>query len=149
MVFNLMASISLFVQGHDHLEKKYLRRIQNLGKATDQELSMIGKILKAYATKKIKTITGNRREVRYNPKRTVTVSNNGAYPNHDRGKLVKGLRAYRSRSGVLQFQSRAPYALDLEFGTRNMAARPYMRRTLKANRKVIRALLAKGVKRAL
>jgi len=79
----------------------------------------------------------------------VTVSNNGAYPNHDRGRLVKGLRAFRSRSGVLQFQSRAPYALDLEFGTRNMAARPYMRRTLKANRKVIKSLLAKGVKRAL
>ena len=144
-----MASISLFVQGHDHLKKKYFRRIENVGKATDQELSMIGKILKAYVTKRIKTITQGKRRVRYNPKRTVTVSKRGAYPNHDRGKLVKGIRAFRKGKGVLYFQSRAPYALDLEFGTRNMAARPYMRRTLKANRKVIRALLAKGVKRAL
>jgi HK97 gp10 family phage protein len=148
-----VSSIELRVQGHEELKKSYYERSIRIRKTTDKSLQVIGKILKEYATKKIKTITGSRSETRYNPKRVVRVSNPKAYPNHDTGKLVKGLRTTVRHRGkgksVLEFQSRAPYALDLEFGTRTMAARPYMRRTLKANRKRINAIIGKGVKRAL
>lgn len=148
-----MSSIQLFVRGHKELEKKYFARNLKIKTTTDKSLMAIGKLLKDYATKRIKTITSGKRETRYNPTRTVTVSRAGAYPNHDRGKLVKGLSTtvrFRGKGkSVLEFQSRAPYALDLEFGTRKMRARPYMRRTLAANRKAINKIISQGVKRAL
>jgi hypothetical protein len=148
-----MASIKLFVRGHEELKKKYLARAIRLGQTTNAELSEIGKMLKTYVVKNIKKQTG-RPDIRYNPRRSVMVSNRGSYPNHDLGGLVRGIRSFvkRGRKGLynLEFQSRAPYALDLEFGTMKMpGGRPYMRPTLKANRKKIRAILSKGVRRAL
>jgi HK97 gp10 family phage protein len=143
----------MFIKGHEHLEKKYFARNIKIKQSTDKQLTVIGKFLKDYAIKNIKKITGSKRQTRYSPKRTVRVSSPGAYPNHDRGKLIRGLSTvvrYKGRGkSVLEFTSRAPYALDLEFGTRNMRARPYMRRTLAANRKKINALLTKGLRRAL
>jgi len=148
-----VSSIQLFVRGHKELERKYYARNLKVKKTTDKALLSIGKLLKEYATKRIKKITSGKRETRYSPTRTVTVSRPGAYPNNDRGKLVKGLSTtvrFRGKGkSVLEFQSRAPYALDLEFGTRKMRARPYMRRTLAANRKAINKIIAKGVKLAL
>ena len=148
-----MASINVFIKGHEELEKKYYQRSTRLKQTTPQALSEIGKLLKTHVTKFIKKKTGNKTETRYSPTRTVRVSSPGAYPNHDRGRLVKGIRSFVKRKPGgkynLNFQSKAPYALDLEFGTRNMAARPYMRPTLKANRKRINAIITKGVRRAL
>jgi HK97 gp10 family phage protein len=148
-----MASISVFVKGHKELDKKYHARAIRLGEIFNKDLSAIGKLLKSDTIKEIKKINGNERETRYNPTRTVTVSKPGRSPNHDRGRLVRGIRAFIKRSGKgkynLNFQSKAPYALDLEFGTRNMAARPYMRPALKRNRKRIKSIISKGVRRAL
>jgi HK97 gp10 family phage protein len=147
-----MASIKLEIKGHEELKKKYLNRGILIGKATSRDLTEIGKMLKAYVTKQIKKQTG-RPATRYNPTRSVNVSNPKAYPNDDLGGLIRGIRAFKKKKGKgkyqLQFQSKAPYALDLEFGTTKMAARPYMRPTLKANRKKIRAIIAAGVRRAL
>lgn len=148
-----MAAINVFIKGHDHLEKKYYQRSSRLKQTTPAALSEVGKLLKSHVTKFIKKRTGNTTETRYSPTRTVRVSSPGSYPNHDLGGLVRGIRAHVKkkvgRKYNLNFQSKAPYALDLEFGTRNMAARPYMRPTLKANRKRINAIIAKGVRRAL
>lgn len=148
-----MSKIELFVQGHEELKRSYYQKSVRLKRSTDRELLDIGKLLKTYVTKRIKRITGSRTEVRYNPKRTVRVSNPKAYPNHDRGKLVKGIRTtvrFRGRGlSLLEFQSRAPYALDLEFGTRKMAKRPYMKPTLEANKKKISKMLSRSTKRAL
>ena len=148
-----MASVKLFVRGHEELSKKYYAHATRLGEVTNKQLSAIGKMLKSDVIKDIKKINGNRTETRYNPQRTVTVSKEGKSPNHDRGRLVRGIRAFVKRGAKgkynLEFQSRAPYALDLEFGTRNMSARPYMRPALKRNKKRIRSMLASGVRRAL
>lgn len=146
-------SISVFIKGHEELKKKYFARGVAAGNLTKKELNMIGRELVASATKFIKRQTGSRSETRYGPTRNVTVSNPGAYPNDDLGGLVKGLKytVKRNNKGksTLSFQSRAPYALDLEFGTRNMRARPYMGPTLKRNRKDIVKRLGRSVKRAL
>ena len=45
------------------------------------------------------------------------------------------------------FESRAPYALDLEMGTVKMPkGRPYMKPTLAKNRKKIAAIMRRGAK---
>lgn len=148
-----MSSISVFVKGHDHLEKKYKQISVRLGVVTAKQLSEIGKLLKSSLRKKLKKISGSRREKRYSPTRIVTVSNPKSYPNHDRGVLLRGIRANVKKrangNSVLFFKSTAKYSLDLEFGTRNMRPRPFMRPVLAAHRKRIKAIIAKGVNIAL
>ena len=148
-----MASITTLVKGHDELKRKYSARTINLGRLNNKTLSEIGKLLKSDVIKSIKKQNGTRQEVRYSPKRTVTVSSPNKTPNNDTGELVRGIRAFVRRKGKgksnLLFTSTAPYALDLEFGTRKMAKRPYMGPALKRNRKKIKAIISKGVKNAL
>ena len=145
--------INLKIQGHEELKQKYLQGSIAIEKAMKSDLSEIGRVLKKHVTTHIRKISGSKRQTRYNPKRTVTVSNPNSYPNHDLGGLIRSIRAFVTKSGtgrhVLSFQANAPYALDLEFGTRNMRKRPFMRPTLQANRKKISAIITKGVKNAL
>lgn len=152
-----MSSISVHVRGHENLKKKYYATAIRLGQVNKAVLSDVAKLLKTDVIKSIKKKSYGGTDVRYNPQRTVTVSVKGKAPNHDLGGLVRGIRSrvVKGRKGVynVEFKSTAPYALDLEFGTRAMGgkkgARPYMRPTLKRNRKKIKAMLAQGVRRAL
>ena len=148
-----MSSISAHIRGHENLKKKYKQITIRLGQTNKDSLSKIAKLLKTDVIKSIKKKSYGGTDVRYNPKRTVTVSVKGKAPNHDLGGLVRGIRSrvVKGKRGVfnVEFKSTAKYALDLEYGTRNMKARPYMRPTLKRNRKKIRSIMAQGVSRAL
>jgi len=149
----LVSSISVHVRGHENLKKKYYATAIRLGQVNKAVLSDVAKLLKTDVIKSIKKKSFGGTDVRYNPQRTVVVSVRGKAPNHDLGGLVRGIRSrvVKGRKGVynVEFKSTAPYALDLEFGTKKMRARPYMRPTLKRNRKKIKAMLAQGVRRAL
>jgi HK97 gp10 family phage protein len=148
-----VSSISVNIKGHEELERKYKQIAIRLGQVNKDSLSDVAKLLKTDVIKSIKKKSYGGTDVRYNPQRTVTVSAKGKAPNHDLGGLVRGIRSrvVRGKKGVynVEFKSTAPYALDLEFGTKKMRARPYMRPTLKRNRKKIKAMLAQGVRRAL
>jgi HK97 gp10 family phage protein len=148
-----VSSISVNIKGHENLKKKYKQITIRLGQTNKASLSQVAKLLKTDVIKSIKKKSYGGTDVRYNPKRTVTVSVKGKAPNHDLGGLVRGIRSrvVRGKRGVfnVEFKSTAKYALDLEYGTRNMKARPYMRPTLKRNRKKIVEIMAQGVRRAL
>jgi len=71
----------------------------------------------------------------------------GEAPATDTGKLVssivgdaKGLRAY--------IEARSAYAVHLEFGTRNMAARPFLNPAVERNRERTALLLRQAVQTA-
>ena len=148
----IVSSISVNVRGHKELDAKYKQLTIRLGQANKNSLSKVAKLLKQDVIKEIRKQVGTR-GTRYNPTRSVIVSKPGKAPNDDLGGLVRGIRArvVKGKRGVfnVEFKSTAKYALDLEYGTRNMKARPYMRPALKRNRKKIRAIIAQGVKRAL
>ena|SRR5690625_2708473 len=69
--------------------------------------------------------SGNTYE-KYTPGRTHTASAPGQPPNTDTGRLAGSIRAVMSGTSSAHVEALADYAVHLEFGTRSMAARPFM-----------------------
>lgn len=83
----------------------------------------------------------------YNPRRTHTASAPGEAPATDTGFLVGSITHQVKKSGtnlVGQIVASAPYAIHLEFGTREMAKRPFMEPALRKNQKKIEAIFQSG-----
>ncbi len=63
---------------------------------------------------------------KYAPRREHTASAPGSPPNTDTGRLAGSIRAVETGTPNAEVVAGAEYAPHLEFGTRNMAARPFM-----------------------
>src|SRR5690625_809377 len=87
---------------------------------------------------------------KYNPRRTHVASAPGQPPNTDTGRLAGSIRAVMSGTPTAYVDALADYAVHLEFGTRNMAARPFMTPAVEAERdkyrKGINELTAKAAR---
>lgn len=89
-------------------------------------------------------------QVRYSPKRTVAVSKPGSPPNTDTGRLVQSLKFEFLAGGLIgRVGSNLKYAKDLEFGTKKMAARPWLSTALENARTGIAKIFAKALKSAI
>lgn len=75
---------------------------------------------------KVQTVSPGRQDVRYSPRRTVTVSAPGTAPNTDTGDLVNSTGAGSDGRNRAEAWASMDYADDLEFGTSKMAPRPAM-----------------------
>lgn len=73
---------------------------------------------------------GGRVATRYNPKRTVTVSPEGAAPNTDIGTLVNSIDVKSDGPFRQIINVGAEHGLPLEHGTERMEARPFVGPTL-------------------
>lgn len=71
---------------------------------------------------------------KYNPDRMHIASAPGHPPNTDTGRLSGSIRAVMSGTPTAYVDALADYAVHLEFGTRNMAARPFMTPAVEAER---------------
>lgn len=71
---------------------------------------------------------------KYNPRRSHVASAPGQPPNTDTGRLAGSIRAVMSGTPTAYVDALADYAVHLEFGTRNMAARPFMTPAVEAER---------------
>lgn len=72
----------------------------------------------------------------------------GQPPANDTGTLVSSIRHWVLDSGLkVEVGSRLAYASILEFGSRMMAARPWLHPSLEENKKKITALLAQAIKK--
>ena len=71
---------------------------------------------------------------KYNPRRSHVASAPGQPPNTDTGRLAGSIRAVESGKPTAHVDALADYARALEFGTRNMAARPFMTPAVEAER---------------
>lgn len=74
----------------------------------------------------VQAISPGREDVRYSPRRTVTVSAPGTAPNTDTGDLVNSTGAGSDGRNRAEAWASMSYADDLEFGTSKMAPRPAM-----------------------
>ena len=75
-----------------------------------------------------------------------TASAAGEFPATDTGFLVSNIstNVITDKNAVIgQVISAAPYSKHLEYGTRKMAARPFMQPSLRANQKKIRQIFKK------
>ena len=75
----------------------------------------------------VQTPSPGRGDVRYSPRRAVTVSNPGTPPNADTGLLVNSTGVASERRNQAEAFASAAYADALEFGTHMMAPRPAMK----------------------
>jgi HK97 gp10 family phage protein len=84
---------------------------------------------------------------KYNPRRTHKASAAGQPPATDTGYLVSNISVVMDADGLgASVESRADYSSHLEFGTKNMAARPYMQPALEENRPKISRLARQMVR---
>ena len=77
---------------------------------------------------------------KYNPKREHTASAPGQPPATDTGFLVQNITTEVRSQGkkvIGEIIASTPYAKALEFGTRKMAARPFLNPALRKNKKKI------------
>ncbi len=68
---------------------------------------------------------GGHAALRYNPKRTVTVSDPGSPPHTDTGRLRQSIK-FNYKDGVGNVGSNYKVAAWLEFGTEDVSARPWL-----------------------
>lgn len=87
---------------------------------------------------------------KYQPNRMHIASAPGKPPNTDTGRLAGSIRAIESGTPTAHVEALADYAVHLEFGTRNMDARPFMTPAVEAERdkyrKGINELTAKAAR---
>lgn len=84
---------------------------------------------------------------KYNPRRTHKASAAGQPPATDTGFLASNIFLDIDSNGLgADIESRADYSLFLEFGTSNMAARPFMQPALEENRPKISRLAKQMIK---
>ena len=84
---------------------------------------------------------------KYNPRRTHRASAAGEPPATDTGQLVRSITmSVEGTEGevVGVIRASAPYAAMLEFGTSNIAPRPYMQPGLESQRRKIEEMFKKG-----
>ena len=72
----------------------------------------------------------------------------GSPPNQDRGTLTRNIRVTMNDDLTADVSSNAPYSAALEFGTSNMAARPFMTPAVEGQRVKHKERLQKAVMRA-
>jgi HK97 gp10 family phage protein len=72
----------------------------------------------------------------------------GSQPNQDRGTLTRNIRVTMNDNLTADISSNAPYSAALEFGTSNMAARPFMTPAVEGQRVKHKERLQKAIMRA-
>lgn len=72
----------------------------------------------------------------------------GSPPNQDRGTLTRNIRVTMNDDLTADVSSNAPYSAALEFGTSNMAARPFMTPAVEGQRAKHKERLQKAIMRA-
>jgi len=87
--------------------------------------------------------------IRYGPKRTVNVSRPGDPPNTDTGRLVKSVKFEFADDGAVGFVgSNYKVAAWLEFGTEDMAARPWLSTAVEKTAKKVDQIFSKWMRKA-
>lgn len=132
-------------EGFDKIAKKRLQ--ENLEKNVRRALNRSGLIVAGKAKERIQRgpHTGKIYE-KYNPRRTHQASAPGQSPATDTGFLVSNIKHKTvQRNGQdleMVVASSAPYSDFLEFGTRNMAERPFLQPSLDESAKNIQKIFA-------
>lgn len=120
------------VSGHESFRRRVMRWIFGADRALYDTLVDYATLTEEFAVEGIRQ--GPKTGIlykRYNPVRTIQASAPGEYPADDLGVLAgsiyKELPANRRSRMEATVGSPLVYALYLEFGTRKMAARPWLR----------------------
>ena len=147
-------SISIELKGREELEAHFGEIETGTPIAMRKAINAAALMVKASAVKLVKTKSPGKTETRYDPKRKHVVSRGGDAPNTDRGNLIRNIIVSSGVSIATKkyealVRSQAPYSKSLEFGTKDMKKRPFMKPALDKNRKKIFAMVKQALEGAL
>ena len=135
--------MSVKITGQAELERN-LRKLGNkYGNNTAKGLIMAANIVRGDAIKSIQTVSNGRTVTRTTAAGNEyehTASKPGDAPNTDTGRLVQSIQVEVKKDGVY-VGSGVEYAKTLEFGTSNMAARPWLIPALMRSKDLIKKIL--------
>jgi HK97 gp10 family phage protein len=104
--------------------------------------------IRSTAVKNIAKNTDGRPQMRYNPKREVNVSNPFDYPNSDTGDLIKSIEVEIDTAKMEgRVGSNLKHAVYLEFGTKDMAPRPWLGIAMRTNQEKIQFQMKEVLKK--
>lgn len=137
----------VFIRNSNRLDKKLGAFAR--GNDITPQMMLAAEITREAYIKKVQDINGSRQQVRYSPKRTVTVSDPGNSPNNDTGNLVNRTEVNQIKKNAVEVASTAEYAEALELGTDKMAPRPALGPAYDETLKKVVAAIAKGIARRI
>ena len=143
--------VSVSVEGLDRIKNATGEVVQNINRELDIALFAVAKKVEADAKRSI--LEGGKTGKLYK-RRTVVhrASAPGEAPASDTGRLVNSINSYLDKAGksalVIAGRGTVIYAAMLEFGTRFIAARPFMFPALEKNRAWIMERINQAVRRA-
>jgi len=145
-----MATAKVKVEGQDRV-RKTLRRLNKLSEGAIEDAIAAGALDVETEAKRL-VQRGPKTGVVYNlsnPNRVHRSSAPGESPATDTGHLVRniGHRLDADRLGA-DVHSRASYSEELEFGTQNMEARPFMQPAFERHKKRITKAISDAIKGA-
>lgn len=143
--------VSVEVKGLESLAKKSRRAAQIVSQEVAKALLASGMMIDADAKKSL--TMGGKTGIVYeksNPRRTHRASAPGQAPASDTGRLVNsiGVRMVESNTAVEVFTggTEVKYAVMLEFGTKDIAPRPFMHPAAERNRRKIKQRFDRALK---
>lgn len=146
--------ITVELKNQDQLEAHFKSIESNTPVQMRKAINAAALMVKSYAQNSINRQSAGKPYNRYQPTRTGLASKEGQAPNKDRGNLVDNIltssgTGIKTKEYFALVRSQAPYSKDLEYGTENMKARPFMKPAIDANREKIKALVAKAIRGVL
>jgi HK97 gp10 family phage protein len=129
-----------------------LKKVKQLEKAFDANRDLAVKestlAIHGEAIKIVSANAGGTSAVRYNPRRNVSVSRPGDPPHTDTGRLRQSIKFEYSK-GIGKVGSNLKYAAWLEFGTEDMAPRPWLSVAVEKSAKRVAEIFEKWFKNAV
>jgi len=156
-------SVTFKIDGMEQIEERFDQLTPKMASGIRRVLNAGALKVKSTAQKNILDTSYWKMDFRYSGKdenrksggrRVVTVSKPGAAPNSDTGNLARNITV-SSGTGIFSkvytvlIRSRAKYSQALEFGTKDMEARPFFIKSFKEHRGWIRKGLERVRQKAL
>lgn len=128
------------------------KKLNNLGKNIEKNRNMAVKeatlAIHAEAVALVSENKGGTAEIRYKPKRIVTVSEGFTAPHTDRGQLRRSIK-FNYKDGIGLVGTNLKYGFWLEFGTEHMAPRPWLAPAVLRSLKVVDGIFEKWLDKAI
>lgn len=136
-----------YIKNSDRLDRKLAAFAR--GADLSPQLLLGAEVARERYIDKLQDITGTSQQVRYDPKRTVTVSDPGQAPNSDTGNLVSRTETMRLRRNAVELSVTADYAVALELGTSKRAPRPALGPAYDETLETVIDTVARAIKKGL
>jgi HK97 gp10 family phage protein len=120
--------------------KKFVDIRKNLDELDRQTNALIALEIRNGAIKLLNENKDGPRRQRYNPKRIVNAAPPGSPPNTDTGRLVQSIEVEKGEGNSFLVGTNLKYGAWLEFGTRQMDARPWLSVAVKLTSKKLKEI---------